>query len=102
MRIAINHFIGRDKSLLYDEDYDIDEDEIEIIISKFEYYLQGLSNKEKFVFDFYSILANNDRLEVLPVALRDVNITLTRMLCFMMVRNIYTLMEALISQKWPY
>ena len=71
MRIAINHFLSeRDKSLLYDEDYDIDEDEIEIIISKFEYYLQGLSNKEKFVFDCIRYLIDNDRLEVLPVALK--------------------------------
>lgn len=71
MRIAINHFLSeRDKTLLYSDDYEIDKEEIEIIISKFEYFLQGLSYKEKFVFDCIRYLLDNNRLEVQPVALK--------------------------------
>ena len=71
MRIAINHFLSeRDRSLLYDNEYEIDEAEIQIIISNFEYFLQGLSDKEKFVFDCIRYLLDNDRLEVQPIALK--------------------------------
>lgn len=71
MRIAINHFLSEsDKTLLYSDDYQIDKEEIEIIISKFEYFLQGLTYKEKFVFDCIRYLLDNNRLEVQPVALK--------------------------------
>lgn len=74
MRIAINHFLSeRDKSLLYGKDHEIDVEEIESIISKFEYFLQDLSDKEKFVFDCIRYLLDNDRLEVQPVALKGIS-----------------------------